>query len=72
VLEDSQAVVAERVNCVGAMLVERQVRGDEAAAFGDPDRTAGAWFQFGVTQMDDQQHALSALLGALAVTEEVA
>lgn len=71
-LEDSQAVVAERVNCVGAMLVERQVREEEAAALGDPDRTAGAWFQFGVTQMDDQQHALSALLGALAVTEDIA
>ena len=29
----------------------------------------GAWFQFDVTQMDDQQHALSALLGAAELTD---
>jgi len=59
------AVLAERGRCVGAMLVDRQVGPDEAARFADPSRTRGAWFQFEVTQMDDQQHALSALLFAL-------
>ena len=50
----------ERLHCVAGLLVERQDRSD------DP-RTAGAWFRHGVTQMDDQQHALSALL----LTEEL-
>ena len=40
-----------RQRCVAGLLVDRQV--------------AGAWFRQGVTQMDDQQHALSALLAAL-------
>ena len=31
--------------------------------------TLGAWFQFGVTQVDDQQHSLSALLGTLALED---
>lgn len=71
-LEDAQEVIAERVSCVGAMLVERQVTPEEAALLAEPGRVEGAWFQFGVTQMDDQQHALSALLGALVVAEDAA
>lgn len=60
---------AARTQCVAWMLVERQVDAGEAAEFDDPLRTSGAWFQFGVTQMDDQQHALSALLGTLPILE---
>lgn len=45
----------ERLVCVAGLLEDRQDRSD------DP-RTSGAWFSGGVTQMDDQQHALSALL----------
>ncbi len=51
--------VAARIACNAGMLVERQVPP------GAPDAERGAWFQFGVTQMDDQQHALSALIFAL-------
>ena len=46
-----------RVSCVAGMLVERQADGP-----GPGQR--GAWFTRGVTRMDDQQHALSALLAA--------
>jgi hypothetical protein len=54
--------VAARTVCVAGMLAERQVDPTEAEQWADPDRTAGAWFQFDATQMDDQQHAMSALL----------
>jgi len=52
----------ERADCAAHLLVTRQIT--QAAAAGDPDpaRTVGAWFRLDVTQMDDQQHALSALL----------
>jgi hypothetical protein len=44
------------------VLVDRQVSGDEE------NRLArGAWFDDGYTQMDDQQHAIAALLGAREV-----
>ena len=61
--------LAERAVCVAGMLVDRQVDADEAAATADPDRTRGAWFQFDITQMDDQQHAMSAVLLALPILE---
>ncbi|HEX9259659.1 MAG TPA: hypothetical protein VF855_08995, partial [Acidimicrobiales bacterium] len=54
--------LARRARCTASVLVERQVSPGESAAFADPDRTRGAWFRYGVTQMDDQQHDLSALL----------
>jgi hypothetical protein len=47
-----------RVACVAGLLAERQVN------TGRPEER-GAWFQGDYTQMDDQQHAISALLGAL-------
>lgn len=61
-LDGQRPVLVERASCVAGMLVERQVDPAEAAAMADPERAVGAWYQFGVTQMDDQQHALSALL----------
>lgn len=56
--------VAARARCVAGLLVERQVTPAEAGADPRPALTRGAWFADGRTQMDDQQHALSALLGA--------
>lgn len=47
----------ERAACTAGVLINRQ-------AISDAAEEHGAWFQFGVTQMDDQQHALSALLYA--------
>lgn len=63
-LADLRDPLAARAGCVAGMLVERQVSPDEAAATPEPDRVRGAWLHRGVTQMDDQQHALSALLSA--------
>jgi hypothetical protein len=71
-LVNLEADAAERSRCVAGLLVERQVGVTESFDFVDPARTAGAWFQFGVTQMDDQQHPLSALLRTLPILEEQA
>lgn len=51
-----------RADCAAALLVDRQITPDQAATDAEPDRTMGAWFRLGDTQMDDQQHALSALI----------
>jgi hypothetical protein len=48
-----------RMRCVAGMLVERQ----------EPD---GGWYRDGVTRMDDQQHAISALVAALPLLAEPA
>jgi hypothetical protein len=57
-------VVDERLACVAGMLVQRQVRNDDPAE-------DGAWFRGDdVTQIDDQQHAISALLAAIPVLED--
>lgn len=71
-LEDDASgleAAAERSRCVAGLLVERQIDAVEAREFADPERVAGAWFQFGVTQMDDQQHTLSALIRTLPILE---
>lgn len=54
--------LAIRLACTAGMLVDRQANAATAALYPDPARAQGAWFQFGITQMDDQQHALSALV----------
>src|SRR5690606_12435676 len=48
--------------CAAGLLVDRQVDAAEAAEVAHPEAAEGAWFTEGVTQKDDQQHALSALL----------
>lgn len=63
-LDDLVEPLGERARCVGGALVERQVDVDDVGDDDEEARVLGAWFQFDVTQMDDQQHALSALLGA--------
>ncbi|GIW13915.1 MAG: hypothetical protein KatS3mg062_1354 [Tepidiforma sp.] len=54
--------VEERLACAAGMLQERQFDAREAAAAPNRTRAEGAWFTDGITRMDDQQHALSALL----------
>lgn len=55
---DLRERLAARSVCLGGILLDRQTR--DAA---DP-RERGAWFDGGYTQMDDQQHAIAALIGA--------
>lgn len=54
---DAAAAVRARAACGAGLLLERQVRAEP----GD-EPTYGAWFDRDLTRMDDQQHALSALL----------
>jgi hypothetical protein len=55
---DGDGPTGERLRCAAGMLADRQV--DEGSTY-----ERGAWFREGVTQMDDQQHALSALLASI-------
>ncbi len=68
-LDEVRDDVGERAVCMAGVLVDRQIDAEEALAYPDPARAEGAWLQFGVTQMDDQQHALSALLLAGPILE---
>ncbi len=54
--------IEERLACVAGMLRERQVSPGAAPPVANPARVEGAWFTSGLTRMDDQQHALSALI----------
>jgi hypothetical protein len=58
-LADLRGQLGPRITCLAGISVGRQV------AATDPDpRARGAWFLHHYTQMDDQQHAIGALLGA--------
>ena len=68
-LADERHAMRDRVRCVAGMLVDRQQDVSDAAAAAHPDAVRGAWFKDGVTQQDDQQHALSALLSSIPVLD---
>jgi hypothetical protein len=63
-LSDQLGGLTRQVTCAASMLADRQISAAEAEAFVRPDRAAGAFLRFGITQMDDQQHSLSALVAA--------
>jgi hypothetical protein len=64
---DMEEKLADRIACAAGMLVARQVTEEEAARTSAPEVARGAWFTEGITRMDDQQHALSALLYAAPI-----
>jgi hypothetical protein len=63
-LSDLAADMIERMVCAAGTMVQRQVGEAEAAEEADPGLVLGAWFYRSYTQVDDQQHVLSGLLGA--------
>ncbi|MEY4362526.1 MAG: hypothetical protein RL391_1832, partial [Actinomycetota bacterium] len=63
-LRGSLSGIRDRVACNASVLVERQVSADESTRYAEPDRVRGSWLWFEQTQVDDQQHAISALVGA--------
>jgi len=69
-MADMRDKLGERAACVAGMLAERQVSGTEAGRYDAPGIARGAWFTNGVTRMDDQQHALSALARAALILDE--
>ncbi|MET0459381.1 MAG: MarC family protein [Ilumatobacteraceae bacterium] len=65
-LADTRAGIGARAQCVAGLAIEVQ---DDGTGDGQPALADGAWFIDGVTRMDDQQHAVSALLGTVAIVE---
>ncbi len=59
-LADLRPAMAIRARCGAGLLVRRQERSGRHLV-------GGAWYHRGVTQMDDQQHGISALLAAAAI-----
>lgn len=68
-LIDERAPLGERALCISGLAVEAQTDRDDATAYADPGKVEGAWFIDDVTRMDDQQHALSALLLTMPILE---
>jgi hypothetical protein len=64
-LGDLAGPLADRTMCGAARLAAFQT----GPAPGVPPTEAGAWFRQGVTRMDDQQHAASALLWAASLAD---
>ncbi|NDA76981.1 MAG: hypothetical protein EBY07_04090, partial [Actinobacteria bacterium] len=60
--DDVVAAGMARLACNIGTLTARQIDSDEAASYAQPRRVEGAWLSGGVTQVDDQQHAMSAVL----------
>ena len=74
-LADLRGPVGERAACIAALALVEQRSEAEAAGSPSPGKVRGAWFIDGLTRMDDQQHALSALLRTVpivAATEDEA
>jgi small neutral amino acid transporter SnatA (MarC family) len=68
-LADLRPALADRATCIAALAIEAQSDADEAAGFDEPHRVRGAWFRDGETRMDDQQHALAALLRTIPIVQ---
>ena len=66
-LADLRDSVGDRAACIAGLALDEQRRGTEAARSPSPGKVEGAWFIDGLTRMDDQQHALSALLRTIPI-----
>src|SRR4029450_12679210 len=66
-LADLRDPVAERATCIAGLAIRAQSDREDAANAARPDRAEGAWFRDGETRMDDQQHALAALLRTIPI-----
>lgn len=68
-LEPERAVLAERATCIVGLAIDAQITTSDAAAAPDPTKLAGAWLVDDTTRMDDQQHAVSALMLTIPILE---
>ena len=69
-LEELRPDMLERMACNAGTMVQRQVGAEDAASEPDPGLAEGAWFFRSYTQVDDQQHVISGLLGAESAMRE--
>jgi small neutral amino acid transporter SnatA (MarC family) len=70
-LADLREPIAARATCNAGLAVSAQSDHEDAAGAARPERVEGAWFHDGETRMDDQQHALAALLRTIPIVEAV-
>jgi len=68
-LADLRAAIGERATCIAGLAVSAQSDAGDAAGATRPGRVEGAWFREDVTRMDDQQHAISALLRTIPIAQ---
>ncbi|HEY7071205.1 MAG TPA: hypothetical protein VH479_13860, partial [Acidimicrobiales bacterium] len=68
-LADIRRPLAERAMCIAGLAIAKQSSAADASSAPAPDKVRGAWFRDGETRMDDQQHALAALLRTVAIVE---
>jgi small neutral amino acid transporter SnatA (MarC family) len=68
-LVDVRTPLAERVTCIAGLAMDAQLDESEAGEYREPARVQGAWLIDGETRMDDQQHALSALLRTIPIVQ---
>ena len=61
-LASLEGPLSERAQCLAGLAIEAQSQTGS-------DRVRGAWFRDGSTRMDDQQHALAALLRTVAIVD---
>jgi small neutral amino acid transporter SnatA (MarC family) len=66
-LAEVRPQIARRAACIAGLAMAAQQDPDEADAYEEPERVRGAWLRDGETRMDDQQHALSALLRTMPI-----
>ena len=69
-LADLRPGMRDRLACMGGFMVDRQIDATEAASDPRPELTEGAWFYRDYTQVDGQQHVISALIGAAKALED--
>jgi len=67
----SVSALNQRLSCNNSLLIKRQVSQNESQTYLHPSRVVGSWLSGGVTQVDDQQHAMSALLQANIVNHRI-
>lgn len=59
-----RAGIRDRLDCNAGVVTARQVDAAQAQSYASPDDVRGSWLWFDITQVDDQQHAVSALVAA--------
>jgi hypothetical protein len=59
-----RAGLRDRLACNAGVVTSRQIDATEALSYVSPDDVRGSWLWFDITQVDDQQHAVSALVAA--------
>lgn len=68
-LADERGALADRTICIAGLAIDAQEDATTALEYSEPGKVEGAWFIDDLTRMDDQQHALSALLMTIPILE---